>query len=422
MKRIPYGHQWIDVDDIKAVKEVLRSDWITQGPKIKEFEDALCKYTGAKYAVVVSSGTAALHIACLAAGIKAGDEVITSPITFVASANCILYCGGKPVFADVQPDTANIDPDKIEKFIEAKCKSDFKIGKLANWKTGKLIKGIIPVHFAGQPCDMLQIYRIAKKYNLIVIEDASHALGAEYQIESKIPASSAGRKNQKSKWIKVGSCKHSDMTVFSFHPVKPITTGEGGAVLTNNKEYYEKLLILRTHGISKEKSNIKNQKSKLVDPWYYEMQFLGYNYRLTDFQCALGISQLKKLDKFIKRRREIVEIYEDIFKNNEFFNLPVEKNYARSSWHLYPIRLKDKYKNKRKEIFRKLREKGLWVQVHYIPVYWQPYYQQLGYKKGLCPNAGDFYQREISIPLYQSMSTENIKYVINTILEIFKEI
>ena len=386
MKYIPYGKHWLDKKDIEEVIKVLNSDWITQGPKVKKFEEALCEYTGAKYAVAVSSGTAGLHIACLAAGIKEGDEVITSPITFVASANCILYCRAKPVFADIQEDTVSIDPEEIKKRLTKKTKA------------------IIPVHFAGHPCDLEEIHQIAKKHNLIVIEDACHALGAEY------------------KGIKIGSCKYSDMAVFSFHPVKSITTGEGGAVLTNNEEYYKKLIMFRQHGITKNSSQFTVYDSQLIGDWYYEMQFLGYNYRLTDIQCALGISQLKKLDKFIKKRRQIVEIYKEAFKNNDFFDLPVEKDYAKSSWHLYPIRLKNKYCSKKREIFAKLREKGLGVQVHYIPVYWQPYYQKLGYRKGICPNAEDFYQREISIPLYPSMSDEDIRYVIEKIFEVFKEV
>lgn len=386
MKYISYGKHWLDKKDIEEVIKVLNSDWITQGPKVKEFEEALCEYTGAKYAVAVSSGTAGLHIACLAAGIKEGDEVITSPITFVASANCILYCRAKPVFADIQEDTVNIDPEEIKKRLTKKTKA------------------IIPVHFAGHPCDLEEIHQIAKKHNLIVIEDACHALGAEY------------------KGIKIGSCKYSDMAVFSFHPVKSITTGEGGAVLTNNEEYYKKLIMFRQHGITKNSSQFTVYNSQSIGDWYYEMQFLGYNYRLTDIQCALGLSQLKKLDKFIKKRRQIVKIYKEAFKNNDFFDLPVEKDYAKSSWHLYPIRLKNKYCDKKREIFAKLRKKGLGVQVHYIPVYWQPYYQKLGYRKGICPNAEDFYQREISIPLYPKMSDEDIRYVIEKIFEVFKEV
>ena len=368
MKTIPYGHQWIDEKDIKEVIKVLKSDWITQGPKIKEFEEALCKYTGAKYAVAVSSGTAALHIACLAAGIKEGDEVITTPITFVATANCILYCGGRPVFADIQEDTVNIDPDEIKK------------------KITKMTKAIIPVHFAGHPCDLEEIYEIAKENNLIVIEDACHALGAEY------------------KGSKIGSCKYSDMTVFSFHPVKSITTGEGGAVLTNNKDLYEKLLLLRSHGITKDKRKFINKKE---GGWYYEMHELGFNYRITDFQCALGISQLKKLDKFIKRRREIVDIYNKELSEIDEIILPVERPYVKSSWHIYYIRLKNP--QKRRFVFEKLQEKGIGVQVHYIPVYRQPYYQtNFGYKKGDYPKAEDYYHRSLTVPLYPKIKISGI--------------
>jgi UDP-4-amino-4,6-dideoxy-N-acetyl-beta-L-altrosamine transaminase len=377
MKTIPYAHHWIDESDIREVIKVLKSDWITQGPKIKEFEKALCKYTGTKYAVAVCSGTTGLHIACLAAGIKEADEVITSPITFVASVNCVLYCGGIPVFADIQEDTANIDPERIKR------------------KISKKTKAIIPVHFAGHPCDLKEIYDIAKRYNLVIIEDACHALGAEYRNS------------------KVGSCKYSDMTVFSFHPAKSITTGEGGAVLTNNKKFYEKLLILRNHGITKEKSKFINSSE---GPWYYEMQELGFNYRLTDFQCALGISQLKKIDKFIKKRREIAEAYSKALSEIDEIILPKERSYVRSSWHLYYIRIRDF--RKRKSLFEKLQKAGIGAQVHYIPVCQQPYFKKrFGNKINDYPKAEIYYKRTITIPLYPKMRQSEIKYIIKILKE-----
>ena len=372
MKIIPYGRQWVDASDIKEVIKVLKSDWLTQGPRIKEFEDDLCKYTGAKYAVAVSSGTAALHIACLAAGIEPGDEVITSPITFVASANCILYCGAMPVFADIQEDTVNINPEEIKKSINQKTKA------------------IIPVHFAGHPCDLEEISLIAQKNNLLVIEDAAHALSAEY-------------KNSR-----IGSCKYSDMTVFSFHPVKHITTGEGGAVLTNRKDLYEKLLLFRNHGITKDKKKMEHHNGS----WYYEMQELGFNYRITDFQCALGISQLKRLGKFLERRREIVNIYnKELSKINEII-LPVEKPYIKSSWHIYYIRLKNS--QRRINLFEKLHKHNIGVQVHYIPVHLQPYYKKnFDYKVGDYPKAEEYYKSTITLPLYAEMTDNKIKYVVD---------
>jgi len=374
---IPYGRHLVDDEDIDAVIKVLKSDRITQGPKIKEFEEKIAFRCGAKYAVAVSNGTAALHIACLAAGIKERDEVITSPITFVASANCILYCGGKPVFADIQNDTINIDPVEIKDKITERTKA------------------IIPVDFAGHPCDLKEIHGIARKHNLTVIEDASHALGAEY------------------KDTKIGSCKYSDMTIFSFHPVKIITTGEGGVVTTNNKEYYEKLLLFRNHGITKQSSKFKVQSSKLTGSWYYEMQYLGFNYRITDFQCALGISQLTKLNRFIERRREIARIYNDAFKDIEEIITPYEKPEVRSAWHIYAIRLNlDNLKVSRKEIFDALRRENIEVQIHYIPVYWQPYYKELGYKKGFCSEAEKYYEGAITLPLFPDMNKKEIKYVI----------
>ena len=380
-KFIPYGHQCINEDDIKAVVEVLRSDFLTQGPKVREFEEALAEYCGAKYAVSFSSGTAALHGAYFAAGIGNGNEVITSPITFLATANAALFLDGRPVFVDIESDTGNIDAGLVEPAITSKTKT------------------IVPVHFAGHPADMERIAGIAKKHNLIVIEDACHALGAKYLGTT------------------IGDCKYSDMAVFSFHPVKSITTGEGGAVLTNNKEYYEKLVMFSHHGIAKDDGSFVN-KDEDAGQWYYEMQHLGYNYRLTDIQCAVGISQLKKLDTFIQKRRQIVGAYNRAFKSNSFFDLPVERSGVESAWHLYAVRLKDAYKRVKPKIFGELRRRGVGVQVHYIPVHLQPYYQRLGYSGDLCPKAKDFYEREISIPLYPSMS--NIDYVVKNLLEEFR--
>jgi UDP-4-amino-4,6-dideoxy-N-acetyl-beta-L-altrosamine transaminase len=380
MKQIPYGYHWITKEDIKTVADCLSGKWITQGPHVKAFETELFKSTGAKYAVAVSSGTAALHIAALALSLKPGDEVITSPITFAASANCVLYCGARPVFADIEIDTGNLDPKEIEKMISSRTKA------------------IIPVHYSGHPCDIEKINKIAKKHDLAVIEDAAHTLGAKYKF--------------KGRWHKVGCCLHSDMTILSFHPVKHITTGEGGAVLTNSPALYKKLLMLRTHGITKE-----NFVNKPHGGWYYEMQALGYNYRITDFQCALGISQIKKLNKFVKRRREIAHLYDKAFKNNRYFDTPQEKEYAYPSYHIYPIRLKAGCETYRREIFEEFRKNGLGVQVHYIPVYLQPYYSKLGYKKGACPDAERFYNSEISIPMYPLMKNSDVRYVIKTIFK-----
>lgn len=380
---IPYGHQCVDEDDINTVVEVLKSDFLTQGPKVREFEDLLSAYCGAEFAVVFSSGTAALHGAYFAAGIADGDEIITSPMTFLSTANAGLFLGAQPVFCDIEADTGNINPDLVEQAITKKTKA------------------IVPVHFGGHPAGLRETAETAKRHSLILIEDACHALGAKY-LDTNI-----------------GDCEYSEMAVFSFHPVKSITTGEGGAVLTNKKDLYKKLVMFRHHGVTKEPGVFRN-KDESFGQWYYEMQYLGFNYRLTDIQSALGISQLRKLDRFIRRRREIVEMYARAFEDNAFFDIPVEKSYAKSAWHLYPIRLKDKYKHDKAGIFDKLRQKGLGVQVHYIPIHLQPYYQQLGYKKGICPNAEDFYQREISIPLYQSMSAEDVDYVVQNTLDVFK--
>jgi perosamine synthetase len=377
---IPYGKQWLDEEDIQAVIEVLRSDYLTTGPKIKEFEQKFADYVGAKYAVAIANGIAALHAVCYAAGIREGDEVITTPITFAASASCVLHCGGTPVFADIDPKTYNIDPEEIRKKITPKTKA------------------IIPVHFTGQPCDMDEIHKIAKEYNLIVIEDAAHALGAEYK----------GRK--------IGSI--SDMTTFSFHPVKHITTGEGGMITTNDEELYKKLILFRTHGITRNNELLHNQDE---GPWYYEQLDLGYNYRITDIQCALGISQLKKLEKFVARRREIADQYNKAFKELEGVVIPYQDQYSDSSWHLYIIKLElDKLKVGRKEIFEVLKALNIGVNVHYIPVYYFPYYQKLGYGKGLCPNAEYLYERIITLPLFPQMTDVAVERVINSVCKVLE--
>ncbi|WDV46155.1 UDP-4-amino-4,6-dideoxy-N-acetyl-beta-L-altrosamine transaminase [Clostridiaceae bacterium M8S5] len=372
MKYIPYGKQWIDEEDIKAVIEILKADYITTGPKVAEFEQKFASYVGAKYAVAISNGTAALHAACHAAGIREGDEVITSPITFAASANAVIYCKGTPVFADINTETYNIDVEDIKRKITNKTKA------------------IIPVHFTGQPCDMDELLKLADEYNLKIIEDASHALGATYK-DSMI------------------GCI-SDMTTFSFHPVKHITTGEGGMITTNNKELYEKLSLFRTHGIT------RNINTSDLGDWYYEQVDLGYNYRITDIQCALGISQLSKIESFVERRRAIAKKYDEELSKIDEIIVPYQDKNTKSSYHLYVIKLKlDRLKVGRKHIFDELKKSGIGVNVHYIPVYYHPYYKELGYVKGLCEKAEELYDRMITIPLYPQMSDSDVEQVINAL-------
>lgn len=400
MKLIPYGKQSIDEDDIKAVLDVLRSDWITQGPEIEKFENALAGYCGARYAVVVSSGTAALHLACLTVAIQNGDEVITSPMTFVASANAVVFCGGRPVFADIDEKTCNIDVMEIKKKITSRTKA------------------LIPVHFAGLPCDMEAIFALAEAHDLIVIEDACHALGAAYSIQ-KAESSRQIKKSVVNEWIKVGSCAHSDMTVFSFHPVKHITTGEGGAILTNNKEYYEKLLRLRSHGITKDPARFTAINKQSFGMWYYEMQELGYNYRMTDIQCTLGLSQIKKLDRFVEKRRSIVGRYNKSFKNMTNVEILYEPMSCKSSYHLYVLRvLFDKLGKTRSHMMDELKRKGIGTQVHYIPVHLQPYYRSTyHYREGDFPVAEAYYEKALSLPLYPAMTDEDIDRVIDSVSE-----
>jgi UDP-4-amino-4,6-dideoxy-N-acetyl-beta-L-altrosamine transaminase len=376
---LPYGRQWIDQEDIEAVVEVLRSDYLTTGPKIEEFETKFAEYVGAKYAVAISNGTAALHAACFAAGIKEGDEVITSPITFAASANCILYQGGIPVFADVNPLTYNIDPFEVEKKITPRTKA------------------IIPVHFAGQPVDLDSIHEIAMKHHLLVIEDAAHALGANYKCR------------------KIGSI--SDMTTFSFHPVKHITTGEGGMITTNDQKLYEKLLLFRTHGITRSPDLL----TKNDGPWFYEQQDLGYNYRLTDIQAALGISQLKKIDFFVERRKEIAEIYNEAFKNIEEIIIPFQQEGCHSSWHLYVIQIEQSMlKINRKKFFMALRAENIGVNVHYIPVYQHPYYRRNGYCNIYCKYSEAIYEKIVSLPIFPRMSNHDVSTVVNAIKKVIQ--
>lgn len=370
--RIPYGRQSIDESDIQAVVDVLRSDYLTTGPGVLEFERAVCAYTGAKYAVAISNGTAALHAACFAAGIGPGDEVILPPLTFAASANCVLYCGGTPVFADVDEKTYNMDPEEIERKITEKTKA------------------IIAVHLAGHPCDMDRILAIARKHRLLVIEDAAHALGAKYD----------GKK--------IGAI--SDMTTFSFHPVKPITTGEGGMIVTDNEKFYQSLCLFRSHGITRDASLMKKNDG----PWFYQQLNLGYNYRITDIQCALGVSQMKKLDDFIGRRREIAERYDKAFADCNNIVVPYRLPETESGWHLYIIQVKN---CDRREVFEKLQADGIGVNVHYIPVYFHPYYQEHGYQNVHCPKAEEIYSHIISLPLYPGLTEKDQEYVIQKVKE-----
>lgn len=378
LKIIPYGKQCIEEDDIQAVVNVLKSDWLTTGPKVAEFEKALAERVGAKHVVVFSSGTAALHAAYYAAGVQEGDEVITSPITFAATANAALYLGAKPVFVDVDRDTININPGLIETAITERTKV------------------IAPVDFAGHPADLSPIMKTAEEYNLVVVEDAAHSLGALYR----------GKK--------VGSIAH--MTIFSFHPVKHITTGEGGAVATNNPDYYEKLLKFRSHGIVKERDKLYEYHGL----WSQEMQQMGFNYRLTDIQCALGISQLRKLDRFLKRRQDLVDLYNRLLREQDAVRLPGVKGDVLPAWHLYYIRLLGK-PALRENVFEELRSRGIGVQVHYLPVYWHPYYQKLGYQKGLCPEAEAYYQSCMSLPLFPSLSDTEVEKVVGELIMALKK-
>lgn len=373
-----YGHQYIDEADIQAVTEVLKSDFLTCGPKIGELEKKLCGLTGAKYAVVCANGTAALHIAALSAGVGEGDEVITTPITFAASANCALYCGAKPVFADIDPETYNIDPAKVEAAVTSRTKA------------------VVAVDYTGQSVDLEPLLEICKKHNLVLIEDGAHVIGTTYK----------GKPN--------GSI--ADMTTFSFHPVKTVTGGEGGAVLTNDESLYKKLLLYRAHGITRDEGLMEHESD---GPWYYEQIALGYNYRMTDMQAALIISQLDKLPMFRERRKEIVKRYDEAF--GEMPELFVQREIPESDTtrHLYILRIvPEKLKIDRRRFFDALAAENVHCNVHYIPTYYFPCYEKMGYRRGICPNAEKLYEEILSLPLYYAMSGEDVESVIEAVKKI----
>lgn len=377
--KIYYGHQYIDDADVEAVVKVLKSDYLTCGPKISELEDKLCKITGAKYASVVSNGTAALHVACMAAGIGPGDEVITTPLTFAASANCARYCGAKVVFADVNSQTYNINPESIRKCISARTKA------------------IVAVDFTGQAVEANEIRKICDEFNLLFIEDAAHSIGTKYNGAS------------------VGSI--ADITTFSFHPVKTVTAGEGGAVLTNRDDLQEKIALVKTHGITHDVCFMKEKNPE--GPWYYEQVMLGYNYRMTDIQAALLISQLDKLDGFSERRKEIVRKYDEAFSNLSGIIVQKEISESDTTRHLYIIRIDEQKLNcTRREFYDAMSAEGVQCQVHYIPVYWFPDYEKFGYPRGLCPNAEMIYKSCLSIPLYPAMSDDDVNDVIEAVSKV----
>lgn len=382
---IPYGKQDINQQDIDSVVDVLNSDFLTQGPQVPAFEQALIDHTGASYALAVNSATSALHIACLALGLGKGDWLWTSPITFVASANCGLYCGAQVDFVDIDPDTYNMCPKRLEeKLIKAKAE-------------GKLPKVVVPVHLCGQPCDMAAIAKLAKEYHFNVIEDASHAIGGKYQ------------------GLPIGNCKYSDITVFSFHPVKIVTTAEGGAVMTNQKALYDKMALLRSHGITRDSGQMIGESH---GGWYYQQIDLGFNYRMTELQAALGVSQMKRLDGFIAARHHLADRYNELLKALPVV-LPYQLENTYSGLHLYVIRLQlDKLSLTHKEVFDALRGQGIGVNLHYIPVHTQPYYEQMGFSAGDFPESERYYSEAISLPMFHCMTEEQQ----DTVVAILKKI
>lgn len=374
---LSYGKQTIDEDDIQAVVETLRSPFITQGPKVEQFEQAIANYVGANYAIAFANGTAALHGAYYVAGISDGDEVITTPITFAATSNAVLYCGGKPVFADINKDTYNLDVEAVAE------------------KVTDRTKAIAPVDFTGQPVDIDAFMELADRHDLTIIQDGAHSLGATY------------------KGKRVGQQAH--MTMFSFHPVKPITTGEGGIITTNDNELYEKLKLFRSHGITQTDYSVAH------GDWYYEMVDIGYNYRMNDIQATLGLSQLGKLNGFIERRREIAGLYNDKLADISGIILPKQCDDVDSGWHLYMIQIdSENVPTPRKEVFDKMRAANIGVHVHYIPVYWHPYYEKLGYERGICPIAESWYEQALTLPIHPGMIDEDVGDVVRVLREVLK--